>query len=1126
MIDDPRVEQLLEELLESGGSPEEVCRANPELLPQVRAGWQRLRTLEAEVGALFPQSTFIEGATPPLLLATDLPQHIRGHEVEAVLGRGGMGVVYKAWHLRLNRPVALKMLLAGAYALPEEQERFLREVEAVASLSHGNIVQVHDVGDLDGRPYFTMELVEGGSLAQKLAGAPQPAGQAAALVATLAKAIHVAHQSGIVHRDLKPANVLLTADGTPKITDFGLARRVEDNQGLTLSGVPVGTPSYMAPEQARGQKDAIGPAGDVYALGAILYEMLTGRPPFRAATAAETLHQVITLDPVPPSWLNHAMPRDLETICLKCLHKEPERRYTSAAALADDLMRFGEGRPIQARRVGWAERSWRWGRRNPTAAALVATALALVGLAGGGGVWLVQQRAEQRAEATRHDAELRSDVGTAVAQADRLRKGFHFREARELLEQARQRLEPAGPDELRRQVDQGLADLDLAEHLDAARVKAATARRQQLDLARVELLYASAFAEAGLGREGDDVEAVAANVRKSAVSEEVIAALDDWAAFTRDGPRREWLLAVARKADPNPGRARLRQPDLWNDGKQLANLPEDLKVAALSPEMATALGRVLRLKDMDAVPLLTAAQKRARQDFRLNLELGLALNQSGRSEEALGHFRAALAVRPESSAAYNGLGTVLFNLGRRKEAGEHFEEALQLDPRSDVAHQNLGVVLQIQGRLDEAIGHFEQAVSIDPHFAWAHANLGTALAQKGRLDEAIDHFEQALRLDPENAAVSHANLGTALGKKGQLKEAIEHLQEAVRLSSNLSQTTNLSQATNNLAHMRYNAARAAISQNAENEQLGEQERTGRRQLALGWLKANVDLASRLQSEGTVVPWSLTRWQMDPELAAVRDPAKLAKLPAAERAEWQRLWADVSAIIAADPKEQGPAFAARRDWAKAADCYARALKYGTENEGHFWFEYAALSLLSGNRPGYVKACAHLVERCSKDKEPRSYHVARACTLAPHAVEDISLPGRLAEKELQGSREFWSLTEQGALAYRASRFQEAVPFFEQSLRADSKPGRAVVNWLWLALANQRLGKAEEARRWLVKAQAWLDQYGDGIPVRAEEELGLHLHNWLEAHVLRREAEAMIQPTGSRSGTENQERGAPRK
>jgi eukaryotic-like serine/threonine-protein kinase len=203
-----------------------------------------------------------------------------------------------------------------------------------------------------------------------------------------------------------------------------------------------------------------------------------------------------------------------------------------------------------------------------------------------------------------------------------------------------------------------------------------------------------------------------------------------------------------------------------------------------------------------------------------------------------------------------------------------------------------------------------------------------------------------------------------------------------------------------------------------------------------------------------------------------------------------------------------------------------LKHGPTDDGHFWFEYAALLLLSGDRPGYVKACAHLVDRCGKDKGPRSYHVARACTLAPHAVADMSLPGRLAEKELQGSREFWSLTEQGALAYRAGRFQEAVPLLERSLRANPKPGAAVLNWLWLALAHQRLGKAEEARRWLGKAQAWLDQYGDGMPARAEADMGLHLHNWLEAHVLRREAEALIQPAGRRSGTEHGERGAPPK
>ncbi len=238
----------------------------------------------------------------------------------------------------------------------------------------------------------------------------------------------------------------------------------------------------------------------------------------------------------------------------------------------------------------------------------------------------------------------------------------------------------------------------------------------------------------------------------------------------------------------------------------------------------------------------------------------------------------------------------------------------------------------------------------------------------------------------------------------------------------------------------------------------------------------------------------------------------------------RTWRRVSPLTR---WSKGREHAARRQWDRAVDGYARSLTRGPTESGHFWFEYAALSLLSGDRPAYARTCARMMERCGKAGGPRSYHVARTCTLAPDAVADASLPGRLAEKELKDSaREFWSLTEQGALAYRAGRFQQAVPFFEQSLQADPRPGRAVLNWLWLALANQRLGKAEEARRWLNKAQAWLDQYRDGMPARAEEELGLHLHNWLEAHVLRREAEALIQSEAPRNATESRDRGTPQK
>jgi tetratricopeptide (TPR) repeat protein len=1161
MADDPRIQQLLDELLDTPATPEEVCGSCPELLPVVRDRWQELCRLQVGLDAMFPPPGNLPPRPPD---ESALPQ-VPGYEVEGVLGRGGMGVVFRARHLRLDRLVAVKMMLAGAYAAPRERDRFQREAVAVARLRHPNIVQVHDVGEHDNRPYFTMELMDGGSLAHKLAGTPQLAREAAQLVSTLAGAVQAAHGCGIVHRDLKPSNILLTADGTPKISDFGLARRMDTSPSLSQTCVVVGTPSYMAPEQARGRRDAVGPAVDVYALGAILYECLTGRPPFRAATAAETVQQVISQEPAPPSRLNDQVPRDLETIWLKCLHKEPGRRYASAAALAEDLGRFGEGRPIRARPVGWAERSWRWVRRNPVAAALVATAVALVGLGSGGGVWFVQQR-------DRHDAELRRDIDAAVTQAASLRRGFRFDDARQLLEQARQRLASGGPDDLRRQVEQALADLNLAKMLDAARLRAATLVEGRYVPGAAEPHYASAFAEAGLGFEGDDIGVVAARVRGSAVRAEIVAALDDWASITRDPRRREWLLAVARGADPHSVRDRLRHPDLWQDGARLNRLVLELNEAELSPQLAAALVRVPR-EASEAMALLTAAQTRFPQDFWLNFRLGVVCYQARRLDEALSHNRAALALRPEVSVAYSNLGAVLRERGQVDEAIGYLDQALRLDPKNVSAHNNLGSALLAKGQLDEAIGryqqalkidpeqatthnllgaafgdkgqldeaigHYQQALKIDPEQATTHNNLGIALSKNGRQEEAIDHFQQAVRLDPKLAvarrslasalhakgqldeaighlqqalkidpksALSHNNLGGALRDKGRLEEAIDHFQQAVRLEPNLTQ------AQINLGTTLYDAASAAVRtaavRGSEEGRHNEPERADNRGQALRWLRSHLEVTARLLTDRKVTVKALVYLQTDPALASVRDPAALAKLPDAECAQWQRFWADVAALIAADPLEQVRAFAARRDWAQAADVYARALKRGPTDDGHFWFEYAALLMLSGDRPGYEKACAHMIETCGKAGGPRSYHVARACTLAPDSVAEPSRPGRLAERELRESaRQFWSLTEQGALAYRASRYQDAVPLFEQSLVAESRSGCAVVNWLWLALTNHRLGKADDARRWLVKAQTWLDQYREAMPARAEQELGLHLHNWLEAHVLRREAESVI-------------------
>jgi serine/threonine-protein kinase len=274
-----------------------------------------------------------------------------------------MGVVYRARHVKLGRLVALKMILAGGHAGTRARARFRTEAEVVARLQHPNVVQIYDVGEHEGLPYLALEFCPGGSLASRLAGSPLPPREAAALAETLARAVHAAHQAGVIHRDLKPANVLLAADGTPKISDFGLAKKLDDVAGPTRSGAIMGTASYMAPEQAAGWLGKVGPPTDVYALGAILYELLTGRPPFKGAAPLDTVLRLLQAEPAPPRTINPRVDRGLEAICLKCLEKEPQRRYDSALALADDLANWRAGEPIRARPRPWGWRVWRVVRR-------------------------------------------------------------------------------------------------------------------------------------------------------------------------------------------------------------------------------------------------------------------------------------------------------------------------------------------------------------------------------------------------------------------------------------------------------------------------------------------------------------------------------------------------------------------------------------------------------------------------------------------------------------------------------------------------------------------------------------------------------------------------------------------
>jgi serine/threonine protein kinase len=304
------------------------------------------------------------------------PPQIPGYTILEVLGRGGMGVVYKARDLRAKRLAALKMILVGGHAGQQELARFRKEAQAIARLQHPNIVQLYDSGESEGHPFFTLEFVEGGSLADQLDGSPWPARKAARLVRTLSRAVQHAHERGIIHRDLKPANILLTADGTPKITDFGLARQLDTSGCQTPSDAILGTPSYMAPEQA-GQAKQVGPAADIYALGAILYQLLTGRRPFDGATTLDIVMQVVADDPQPPRALRPSLPVEIENICLKCLQKQPSQRYPSAQALANDLRRFVDDEPVKARKRRPWHAALKWARNNPVLAVLMALVVLL-----------------------------------------------------------------------------------------------------------------------------------------------------------------------------------------------------------------------------------------------------------------------------------------------------------------------------------------------------------------------------------------------------------------------------------------------------------------------------------------------------------------------------------------------------------------------------------------------------------------------------------------------------------------------------------------------------------------------------------------------------------------------------
>jgi tetratricopeptide (TPR) repeat protein len=809
---DGRLARALEEyrgLLEAGAAPDRA------------AFLARYPEMAEELAECLSGLEFVHAVAPSL--SRDAAQGVAAAEVGAgvgpgaplgdfriirEVGRGGMGVVYEAEQISLGRRVALKVLPFAATMDPRQLQRFHNEARAAAGLHHTNIVPVHAVGQERGVHYYAMQFIDGRTLAEFIAQqrpdaaapaeavAPEatvpPAAQATSAAPRdaayfrrvaewgiqAAEALDHAHQQGVFHRDIKPANLLVDVQRNLWVTDFGLAQ-IQSDARLTRSSELVGTLRYMSPEQALAKRAVVDHRTDIYSLGATLYELLTLRPVFTGSDRQELLRQIAFEEPAAPRSLNGAIPTELETIVLKALEKDPAERYSTAKELADDLRCFLNDEPIRwARRPPWPKVALKWARRHRLAVGaalcLMLTLTVLAGTAGWVGLWLQQRHAEEARQAEA----LRRDVGAALTQAIRFRQGAHFQESRELLEQAQQRLGTDGPSDLLAEVDQVLADTELARRLDAARQRSfAEVKGGKADFAGAAKEYAAALKEVGLGQEGDDPEVVAARVRASGVRAEVIAALDDWAGIAGDVPQRAWLLAVARAADPDPERDALRQPELWRNKAALAKAAGEARVLELSPQLVVALGRALFTSGGDVVPLLRKAHAHRPHDFWLNWVLATALRKAKHRDEAIGYYLAALALRPEA-AVQNNLGVALDENGQPDEAIPHYEQALRIDPENAWAHTSLGAALADMGRVDEAIGHFEKALKSHPELVAAHNNLALALRTKGRPDEAIAHYRRALSYEPQDG-ITHSNLGIALCEQGLLDEALNHCEQAL-----------------------------------------------------------------------------------------------------------------------------------------------------------------------------------------------------------------------------------------------------------------------------------------------------------------------------------------------------------
>jgi serine/threonine-protein kinase len=775
--------------------------------------------------------------------------------------RGGLGEVFVALDEELHREVALKEVQARHSSHPENRSRFVREAEVTGRLEHPGIVPVYGLGWYgDGRPFYAMRFVKGETLQEAIARfhhgpspRPEPGARALALRHLLTRFVAVcntvayAHSKGVLHRDLKPANVLLGPYGETLVVDWGLAKVLGAHElgggsgapgksagagvdsALTRAGHVMGTPAYMSPEQAGGKLDELGPACDIYSLGATLYQLLTGRAPFPDGDLVQVLEKVRRGAYLRPREVLRNVPPALEAVCLQAMALRPEERYTSAQELAGDVEHWLADEPVGAYREPWTLRARRWSRRHrAVVSAAVAAGLVLLCVVGSGWYWLEHNRAGREGEATRaliQATQLRAEARTAPAERSRGLLADALAAAQRadgLL--AGGRSDPA----LRSRVQSLVEELREEEQdhrmlarLAEVRLSRMALREHRLDAAAAGRLYAEAFAAYGLDLAGlSDAEA-AAQLQTRSIRADLAAALDEWAGLQADDSQRRRLLGLAAAADPDPERGQLREALARGDVETLKRLARSDRMADLPVATAALLGRALgRLKaPVEAEAVLRRAQREHPSDFWANNELagfllderqppdcpeavrfltaavalneqsaaahmnlGVALSRAGRPGDAIIEYRKAIALQPDLAQPHCNLGGILGDLRRFPEAEAEYRRAIDHDPKLPQSHYGLGNVLKQMGRLSDAVGAYRAAIALAPRQAVYHFNLAQALQWNKQPEEAAAEYREAIACDPQFPE-AYCGLGQLLGEQGHLRPAFDNLRRGHELGT-------------------------------------------------------------------------------------------------------------------------------------------------------------------------------------------------------------------------------------------------------------------------------------------------------------------------------------------------------